>query len=337
LFASGLIAGPLFFVLSNLPIQNTTTGPILEPYLVLVSLCWAVFVAWGLSLASSVVNAAGPRLTTRRGDVLAAVVLAAALFHIHTSFRSHRGHFHAYYLGRNILRTLPPRAVLYDPDDPIAFTLRGLQILEHRRNDVLLLNFFRTFWGYKQLVQRHPDLLPPAPVQNAQDLDRLFWTEAIQRRPFYADLPAKVTPPRAYQVQGIVYPIQTTAAAVPSAPALQQAERWFDFYAWRGSWRMPDHPDFFTRQILNYRSAAYSNLGIKHAERRDWERARRWQLRALSLDPAMHVAYNNLGVTYYEERRFDQARENFRLALRYNPGNPGYARNLETVDGRPGD
>jgi len=76
------------------------------------------------------------------------------------SFQSFRDHFLRLRLGRNILRTLPRGAVLFDPDDPIAFTLRAQQITEHRREDVVLLNFFRTRWGYEQIVKRWPDLLP---------------------------------------------------------------------------------------------------------------------------------------------------------------------------------
>src|SRR5438309_1300152 len=67
--------------------------------------------------------------------------------------------FYADYYGPNLMRSLPMRAVLFDPDDPTAFTLRVLQLDENRRKDILLLNFFRTRWGYEQLLKEAPDLL----------------------------------------------------------------------------------------------------------------------------------------------------------------------------------
>src|SRR5581483_5976785 len=86
------------------------------------------------------------------------------------SIPSQRNDFYAYDYARNLFRSLPPHAVLYDPDDPTHFSLQVLQLLEHRREDVILLGFFRTRWGYEAIKRRWPDLLPPIPINNAQEL-----------------------------------------------------------------------------------------------------------------------------------------------------------------------
>jgi hypothetical protein len=322
LAVSGVVAGPLFFILSNLPLEDVTTGPILQPYLVLVNLIWGVWAAAGLqSLLSRTSNAVVQ-------GMLLAVLMCPALFRAAHAFSSNRDHFYAYDLARNMARTLPANAVIYDPDDPISFTLRTLQLTEGRRPDLVLLNFFRTYWGYRQIMRRWPDLLPPGPLNSAQELERLFWTYSMHRRPFYADLPVKVPAPMSYRSEGLLYPI-SSAAAPMEPPQLVRSRRFFEFYVWRGVWRTVDHGDFFTRQVLNYPAAAWCNLGMKYAERGEWAAAQMCYYRALCIDPRLSAAYNNLGVVDFEQRRYDRAVRNYEWALRYDPGNEGYRRNLE--------
>jgi len=50
LLGSWVLAGPAFFLLSNLPLREATTPAILQPYLVLTGLLWAPFVVMGLAL-----------------------------------------------------------------------------------------------------------------------------------------------------------------------------------------------------------------------------------------------------------------------------------------------
>lgn len=322
LIASWMLAGPLFFVLSNLPLSSRTTGPILEPYLVLVNVIWALWVVEGLRAMLSRANFSVAKI------LLGVILVGWPVARAYGDFQSYRRHYYAYDLGRNVLRTLPPRAVLYDPDDAIAFTVRGLQLLEHRRDDVILLNFFRTFWGYKQIVTRYPDFLPPAAVFSAQDFERLIWTEATKRRPFYAELPVKIPQPMSYRIEGILYPIVPKAElATPSE--LLRAQQFEPLYIWRGSWHMTHHQDFFTRQILNYRSASLCNLGMKYAERKEWAVAKSWYEQALLLEPTLPAAHNNLGVVEFEQRNFDRAMRHFQAACEFEPRNPGYRKNFE--------
>ena len=149
----------------------------------------------------------------------------------------------------------------------------------------------------------------------------------MKKRLFYADLPTKVPEGMSYKVEGIVYPIGAGRAA-ENEGELKRAEELCQFYTWRGTWRTSQHPEFFTRQVLNYLAAAYCNLGLKHAERHDWEAAQTLYWKALAVDSHLSAAYNNLGVADFEQRRYPQAADHYRWALRYDPENPGYRRNL---------
>jgi hypothetical protein len=317
-----LLAGPLFFILSNLPLTENTTGPILQPYLVLVNLIWAVWVAGGLFVLFQ-----PSRATPWMGLLLAGLAVHYGA-DIRTQVDSFRQDFYAYDLGRNDLRTLPLKSVLYDPDDQIAFTLRSLQLLENRRNDVILLNFFRTLWGYQQIVQRTPDLLPPIPVNNSLELDHLLWTYSIHHRPFYVDLPMKVVPPVTADPDGLLYRVSPSPQPM-TAQRLQRSENFWPLYVWRGTWRTTGHRDFFTQHIFNYRAASRCNIGLKFAERKDWAGARQRYQEALSVDPHLSAAYNDLGVIEYDQGHFQDAVRDYELALKYDPTVEGYRQNLE--------
>jgi tetratricopeptide (TPR) repeat protein len=315
-----LIAGPLFFVLSNLPLEANTTAPILEPYWVLINLVWAIWLAVALLYIAE-------RFPKAAVAAVALLVAIVPLVRVASGFQSYRSHFYAYDLARNMLRSLPPQAALLDPDDPLAFTLRSLQLNEARRSDVALLNFYRTFWGYEQIKRRWPDLLPPGSIHSAQELEQAFWDFGMKQRPFFADLPVKVPPALHYRVAGLVYPLQRTATS-PTADELRQAERAFQFYSFRGVWRSTAHRDFFTRQILNYAAAARCNLGLRYAEIQNWDAARVHYVQALAIDPHLAAAYNNLGVADFQQRQYASAVQRYIWALRYDPKNAGFRRNL---------
>src|SRR5258708_16751081 len=141
----------------------------------------------------------------------------------------------------------------------------------------------------------------------------------------------KVPPPVVTQPEGVVYRIVETAPT-PTSESLKRAERYFPFYVWRGSWHTSDHPDFFTQHIFNYRAAARCNLGLKYAERRDWPAARERYWESLAIDPHLAAAYNDLGVADYEQQRYVDAVQNYKLALRYDPPNAGFRRNLDLAE-----
>ena len=186
----------------------------------------------------------------------------------HGRGRLERNDFYAYDYARNLLRSLPRNAVLYEPDDPTRFSIQVLQRVEHRRPDVVLLNFFRTRWGYEQIKRRLAG--PPAPRsdRNGQELLRLLWTYSARRRPFYAELPQKLAPVP-YRAEGLVYAAQEES----SASSRERAETLLALYVQRGDFVTTHHSDFFTSHLISYYAAAQNNLGIEYANAGDWLRA----------------------------------------------------------------
>jgi tetratricopeptide (TPR) repeat protein len=184
-------------------------------------------------------------------------------------------------------------AVLYEPDDPTHFSIQVLQLLENRRRDVILLNFFRTRWGYEQIKRRWPDLLPPIPVDNAQQLQHLLWTYSARQRPFYAELPQKFGS-IPYRAEGLVYAAPFGGSFRADAASLSRAESLLDLCVRRGDYVTTHHTDFFTSHLISYYAAAQNNLGIDYAGAGDWPRAAAHYQAALRIEPGQSAASQNL-------------------------------------------
>jgi len=277
LLLAWVLSGPAFFLLSNLPLREPTTPAILQPYLVLAGVLWVPFVVMGVVVI--------PR-TMRWGLPLAALLMLCSRSWI---WSSERNDFYAYDYARNLLRSLPQNAVLYEPDDPTRFSIQVLQIVEHRREDVILLNFFRTRWGYEYIKRRWPDLLPPVPIESGQELERLLWTYSARQHPFYAELPQKLTPVP-YRAQGLVYAAQTESSPMSRA----RAEALLELDVQRGDYVTSHHADFFTRHLVSYYAAAQNNLGIEYTNAGEWPRAIAHYQAALQMEPDQSAATQNL-------------------------------------------
>ncbi|MFA5974539.1 MAG: DUF2723 domain-containing protein [Elusimicrobiota bacterium] len=311
-----LLSGPCFFVLSNLPVQEPTTPAILQPYLVIPNLVWAFLVTGGCLV-----------FLRRNRWVAALAVLCLVSESAFTLTRvSHRSDFYTYDYGLDVMRSLPLGAVVFDPDDPTSFTLHALQTTEGRRRDLVLLNFFRTRWGYEQIRRRWPELLPGVPIDNAQDLQRIFWEYSIRQRPFFVELPQKLGG-LPYEAQGLVYAVK------PSAPAAvrSRGEALLHLYRRRGDFKTVHHPDFYTRHLLGYYAAAYSNLGIANAGAGRLADAVAHYKVALWIDPELAAAYNNWAVVAHGRRDFARAIDLYQKAIELEPANASFRRNLELV------
>lgn len=336
-WAAGLmLAGPVFVVLSNLPIGEPTSAPILQPYLVLNNLLWVFGIAYLVQNRHPPADAGSARrpadrLTIRRDDdwrkstsvAIGILLLMIALKTPELSQASSRNDFYAYDYGRNLMRSLPAGALLYDPDDPTAFTLRALQVDEHRRTDLILLNFFRTRWGYEQMVRDTPDLLPPVPIESSADLQRILWTYSIQRRPFYVELPQKLGK-IPYHSEGLVYKVDASRGE-----GVISSSQLLELYPARGEMKTTAHPDFFTSHLIGYYADAYSNLAMELADHKEWAMAVAFYKSALVIDPLLSAAYNNWGIAAYEQGNYALAEALYKKAIQLDSGNGSYEANLE--------
>lgn len=282
---SWVVAGPGMFLLSNLPIDQATTPAILQPYMVLVNLLWAILIGFAF---------AEERLPWKAASLGAALLTFCVIKP--WAAASNRHDMVAYDYARNLMRELPPNAVLFDPDDPTDFSLRALQVIERRRPDILTLSFFRTRWGYEQIRKRAPELFPPIPIQDGMELQRILRTYSIKQRPFYAELPQKLSPMR-YFSAGLVYAVVPGATGDTSTPASRRhAESMMSQWVMRGNYRTNEQIDFFRSHVMSYYAAAHNNLGIEYAAVEEWPQAIRHYRAALAIEPDQAAAQKNLRI-----------------------------------------
>ena len=277
--------------------------------MVLPHLLFALFIAAGFGVFSG----------AWWGKTLGAGIAVFALV-LHFPLCDYRNHFFVYDYGRSILAQAGPRSILYDPDDPTAFTTAYLQIVEKRRPDVTRAAFFRTRWGYELLKKYHPEILPPYEVASGQDLARVILDYNKGRVPVYADLPGKFPGNNASYPQGLLYRLSAGEYA-PSGRSFALDRRHGEYHG------LPDY-DFFTSHIISYSAAAHTNLGMAYASQGRYDEARKEYLAALSLDPELLAACNNLGTLAFYRKDYAQAQKWFEVAVRKDPGNPSSVYNL---------
>ena len=159
-----LISGPLFFMLSNLPVREESSLPILEPYLLMTNLFILPWLALGFEKVI-------PRFRSISIGILAVLILWFA------PRASHRKDFIAYDFGKNILRSMPLHSSFFEPDDASAFVLSYFQTVEKKREDISILLTLRTKWGYDEIMRRYPDLLPGMSFPNAPDANQYLTRE----------------------------------------------------------------------------------------------------------------------------------------------------------------
>jgi tetratricopeptide (TPR) repeat protein len=309
LLAAMLVAGPLFIIFSNLPPQERTTLPILEPHLVMPNLIFALFAATGALWL----------LSWRGGGVLLAGIAGLAAV-LHAPLCNYRGHFFAYDYGRNILATVEKGGMLYDPDDPTAFITTYLQVVEKKRPDIRLLAYFRTRWGYELLKKRHSDILPGREISSGQELAQVLLEHNRRRYPIYAELPSKFPGEQAYP-HGMLYRLSARDEFLPS-------EAPFPLYRMRGRYVQSGTNDFFTGQVISYYAAARNNLGLAYARQGNPERAREEYVAALAIDPFLSAARNNLGTLAFMQGDYGTAERWFAEVVRQNPSSASALFNL---------
>lgn len=301
LFWSLMLTGPAFVVFSNLPPGEKTTLPILETHLVMPNLLFAYFIA------AAVRRLANPTI----GKIVTAALLLYA-FSVNFPKCDYRGHFFAYDYGRNLLSTVPPGGMIYNPDDSTAFIAKYVQAVQKKRTDIKLAMFYRTRWGYEQMKQRTPEILPAREISSGRELEMVLLDHNRRLRPVLSELPVKF--PAGYKTYpyGLMYGLES--GFIPSFSAAP-----FEHYVFRDDPGAGGNYDFFTGQVISYYSAGRNNLGLALSGAGRFDAARMEYKRALAYDPGLAPAKNNMGTLEYSLGNYGAAEGWFSAILADSP------------------
>lgn len=312
LFLFWFFSGPVFFIISNLPLTDITSLPILEPYLIMPMIVFTLYFAFGfLHGLLSLSKFTNDKIVI---SVISAVMCGKILYSLPQL--SKRYEFIGYDYSKDLLKTLPKNSILFNPDDTTTFTLKYQQNCILRRGDVRLAVFYKTLWGYRQLKKKYPEILPNYEIKSGIELEAALLSYNFNRFPFYSDNISKIPPGYKITPYGLLY----------GNSDISSSENMFNFYIL--PCRISGKNRFFTKQIVNYYSAGYNNLGLAFNEKKLYNKSIPLFEKAISVDPSLSQAYNNLGVVYWEKMDYENAARYFSQALKNAPDDDGVKRNL---------
>jgi Tfp pilus assembly protein PilF len=310
-----ILTGVGFFILANLPPENPTTLPILEPHLVLPGFLFVLSIGYTFSAVSK-----------GKLRILTFIIGLVFLWNLLTNFREEncRTHYFAYDYGKNLMRTIKPDSIIYDPDDPTTFILTYLKYCENKRDDIKIGAFFRTRWGYEKLALLYPEMLPDREISSAGELVHTIFEYNIGKRNIYTDINTKISLPYHTSSNGILYRVKKKRIKSD----LEYGKHYWGFYINRGVYNTSMYDDFFTQRIFYYYSSALNNLGLEYDTLRLHHRAQNYYKSALAVDPSLVEAYNNMGTSVYAQKKYDKAIQYFKKALKLKPEDTGILCNL---------
>ncbi|HRY29029.1 MAG TPA: DUF2723 domain-containing protein [Elusimicrobiota bacterium] len=328
------VPGPFFILIGRSPLQEHFQG-VVERFYPLSFVGLALFLAWGI-------YDSGLRFAWfRRASFL--LLPLSLLSHL---WVNGRGNLHARDFGANLLRSLPPNSVLWDPGDTAAYAVLYQQTALGQRNDVASVCYHTTRWGQESLFQRYPDLLSPgtavfqknflAGILNGPRREWVFVEVPKSLPGMTGELPQTTRYPEDGLPLGIAYRYFPAASHRLIEPNSQLSLAALNFWWYRRSapWRLsPSSPlwrgeDWFTIEIVRRYAEAHTNLGQKFAQYGIHDAAEKEYILALAADPRQMEAYNNLGVLAYEGQNPAAAAVYFERALRQAPDNPSLYVNL---------
>jgi tetratricopeptide (TPR) repeat protein len=337
-----VLPGPFFLALATPPATEHFLG-VMERFYPLSFAGPLILLAWGMFDA-------GVRWPRLRAWAVWLVPLSLVAHLVVTG----RGNLHARDFGANLLKSMPPGSVLWDPGDSAAYSVLYQQEVLRDRRDVANVVYHTTLWGQRRLALRHPDLTPGGRGDAETDFNPRFLADLVsgpRRQLVFTEVPASLPgadprdglPPSRYPEDALpfgaayrYFPAGTYKLVNPSVqlPLSQWTFRW---YRRSGPWRLTPPQaaawarwptpgraaaeDPFTAEILRRYAEAYTNLGRKYAEFRVLDSAERAYVAALSVDPRQMEAYNNLGVLAFDERDAERALLMFRRASALDPAN----------------
>lgn len=314
---SFLIAGPLFCLLSNLPVGERTTLPILQPYWVMANLFMIPWIALSAETFFCRLD-----VSPLHGWKFFRTLVWGVLFLLVLFFSlpvSRRYDFYAYDYGKNLLKTMPMHSSLYDPDDMTAFSISYLQVVEKLRKDIAPLMTLKTFWGAEQLKKRFPEIVPEGNFRSAQEFIPALLSYHVRiQRPLFSDHPSK------FPASAVQFPvgILSQVGVLPSAADFEERQRIFNFYIERGNKNsifVDRQEDFFTRHILSRMSAALNNIGIQAQNLKDFQRAEHYFRQALLRQADLSEGWNNLGINFYLQGDYVSAEKIFHAGIKRAP------------------
>jgi hypothetical protein len=299
-------AGPAFVAYSNAKISDETTRSVLERFFAMPYLAVAPLAGFAVIGAGEL--AARVRLGRRVIEIaVAAAALAASVAIVALNYAQidqHDNHI-ARRFAEDLLVTLRPNALFFGAGDPVVFSIAYLQVVEHARPDVTVVEtpLLSAAWYTRQVKRLHPDVVVPDSQYggNAAPFKRLV--DANRTRPLMAigNLPDDSTRGSYYFAShGLLYDLHPTADVVTLDQLTTDNEQMLTMYHQSkysdlvGPFRTWERVTLVDYALVYYRVGNEYQLAGDRFKEKDptqaaglYATARRWYERALEVLPTL--------------------------------------------------
>ncbi|MBI5210822.1 MAG: DUF2723 domain-containing protein [Elusimicrobia bacterium] len=291
--------GPFFLFLANMP-PNPHALAIVEPHYLLSDLVLALWLACGIGELR--------RLRQALACAAVAALLLVPFFKGRFAAMDRRAHFFSYDYAKNVLKSVPPGAVLVSKKDVQLYTLWHYQTVQGWRPDVRLVaqGLAGAPW-YQSDWRRRDAGLWLGPLRDSSQWRMFVGANPAAFATPDAEVPPEVTPRRQ---NGLVTALGGASAGV----APERGESW-KLFALRGDYRYETQPDFFTSDIIGDCSRALFFAGGDASKEGAADAASAMLLRAWGMHWLFPEASTLLGYLEFARNDYGLAKEYYGLSV----------------------
>ncbi|MFC1727428.1 protein O-mannosyl-transferase family [Patescibacteria group bacterium] len=334
-----LVAGPLFLVYANFPLEGGFSQATIIRFNLLSELFWTLLLSVGLFVIWEGVK----KFTANQKDksnsfarLMVSVGLGAIfLFPLLTHFKSvdQRENVFAYDLAEIMLDQTEDNAIILISGDIPNFAIDYLRFVEGKGGNRIIFSpgQMHMSWFVKQLKERYPELVVPPPYIGYRFTvtHQLIDGNWDSGRPVYimpelSNLDPVVGESYLLWPKGLLFRVFKEESEIESSEFLAAADQlWQMIEPKKLNWLLEYQPNLDSPMYFYY-TRHFFNLGFRLEEAEQYQDAIEQYQRTLEIDSGFGQAYKALGVIYgyklpEEERDIYLAIENFQKYYRLAP------------------
>lgn len=279
-------------------------------------ICLAIFIAAGIFY-----------LLKRLPKPLALIPILPLLL-LHWKASDYSRYYFAYDFGRNLIKDLPEKTILFNRIDLDVFPLWYHQNIENLREDVACfpIHFLRRPWFVQKILDLHPWVKTTLVDGMYEDVLKAIISSNKEKFPIYYTFfrpDDRIDVPYLDRLSkdGLVYRLGMGMGAEDRP----KQEHWFGY---RGVFDKSINKDVWAKEILYSYSYYYADLGQYWLNQGKMDRAIAHLERSLDFDPRNASYMGALGAAYGVAGRFKDAVRVLERAVELEPNNPTFAEYL---------
>ncbi len=310
-----LFTGPFFFGYINFPLVSSFELGVLERFLLLSYIFFAIVFGFGLFLLKKILA----RLVNIKFFSISFLIFPSFLFFTNFHKVDLSQNFWGKTLAEDILLTPEPNSILIIAEDTAIFNTSYLHLVENVRPDLAVLTGGLLFsdWYYNQLLARYPHL--KYPKGEGEERIKAFLAENVNTLPVYV-FDAEASLLSDYEIVPVGLLAQYRKK--DNIPSLEEIQKLNDA-VWSKYRVPPVKPVGYRDLSFDYVSSKYASgfwhLGNLYFSKRKYKEALPLYEKATELAADEQWTWDGLGRAYALFGKCQEAKESFEKSLAIRP------------------